>query len=146
GAAVGALARHRLLPQRELAVRVAVAGPEGLAAVRALLHDLALAALRTGDARRLRRRGLGSRLADVLAFRIAGTAEEGAEAAALERHRPAAHLARRDLLLRASAVGGRGSAVGGCRLLDVAGVLALRIVAAGDERAEPAEPHQQARA
>src|SRR6185295_8943882 len=143
GAAVGALARHRLLPQRELAVLVAVAGPEGLAAVRAFLHDLALAALRTGDARRLRRRRLGPDLADVLAFRVAGAAVEGAEAAALERHRPAAHLAGRDLFLRA-AVGRRGGL--GRRLLDVAGVLALRIVTAGDERAEASEAHQQPRA
>src|SRR6185295_17819754 len=144
GAAVRALAEHRLLPQRELAVRIAVAGPERLAAARALLHDLALAALGAGHARRLGRRGLKSDLADVLALGVAGTAVERAEAAALERHRPAADLAGRDLCFGA-AVGGRRGRLGG-RLLDVAGVLALRIVAAGDERPEAAEAHQQARA
>src|SRR5436305_7663874 len=97
GAAVRALADDRLLPEGEFAVRVAVAGPEGLAAAGALLDDLPLAALGAGDAGRLRRRRLGADLADVLALGVAGAAVEGAEAAPLEGHRPAAHLARRDL-------------------------------------------------
>src|SRR4029079_15497334 len=65
GAAVRALLEDGLLPEGELAVRVAVARPEGLAAVGALLHDLPLATLRAGDARGLGRHGLGTGLADV---------------------------------------------------------------------------------
>src|SRR5436305_7060092 len=141
GAAVRALAGERLLPEREFAVRIAVARPEGLAAVGLLLDDLPLAALGAGDARGDRRRGLGAGLADVLALRVAGAPVEGAEAAALERHRLAAQLAGGGLLL------GRRRAVrprGGRGLVDVAAVLAVRIVAAGDERPEAAEAHHQA--
>src|SRR6185436_18790391 len=83
GAAARAGLGDGLLPERELAVREAAARPEGLAAARALLQHLALAALRAGHPGRLGlRRRLGrAGLAQVLALRIAGAAVEDPEAA-----------------------------------------------------------------
>src|SRR5215210_3864517 len=150
GAALGAVLVHRLLPQRALAVRVAAAGPERLAPPRALLHHLAFAALEAGHARGLRRLRLRPGLAEVLALRITRAAVERAEAAPLQRHRPAALLAGRDLLLGAPPGTSRAVAVGGrsCRrgLLQVPGVVAIRIGAAGHEGAEAAEADAQRRA
>src|SRR6185436_12141723 len=145
GAALRALLGNRLLPEGELAVREAAAGPEGLAAARGLLQHLALLALRAGHAGRLglRCRRRLARLAQVLALRVAGAAIEDPEAAAPERHRPAALFAGRNLLLRGRRGGGRslgrfaaGAVARGRRgFLDVPGVLALGVVRAGDEGA-----------
>src|SRR5436190_5775221 len=127
----------RAVPERELAVRVAVAGEEDLAAPRLLLFDRSLAALRAGDAGRLHLGGLAG-LADVLALRVAGAAEEGTEAAALERHRLAALLARRNFR---RGLGRRRRLLGA--LLGVAGVAALGIVGAAEKGAVAAEAQAQ---
>src|SRR6185369_2959676 len=83
----------RLVPQRVLAGRVAIAAVEDLAAPRDLLDQLALAAaaqfFRAGDAERDR---LVGRL-DVLALGIRRAAEEAAELGELVGHRRAALLA-----------------------------------------------------
>src|SRR5947208_11669202 len=73
----------RRVPGRELALGVAIAAVEGLAAARAALLYVSLPALGAGDAERARRRG--ERL-DVPAFGISRAAEELPEAAVAHDH------------------------------------------------------------
>src|SRR5690348_5975898 len=73
--ALGTRFRHRLVPEREVALRIIRAAVEDLPAARLAFHDLALV-LRAQHARRL--------LLDVLALRIAGAGGELTEAALLD--------------------------------------------------------------
>src|SRR5205085_4661806 len=75
--ALRARLRYRTIPGGEPTLRVAPAGEEDLPRARALLHDLALFAVGTGDPGRHRPHHLARRLA----IRIAAAAEELAEAA-----------------------------------------------------------------
>src|SRR5215218_7238646 len=118
---------QRRLPQGEVAVRVAVAAVEGLAALGPLGDDLALAALGTGPVRLL------AQVLDAAALGVVRAAQERPEAAAALDHRLAA--------LGASHVGQLGlGLLGGLlgRLVGVAPVLAVRVAAAGQEPAVPA--------
>src|SRR5262245_39557756 len=86
----------RLVPERELALRIARAGVEELAAARGLRLERAVLALGALHAGVRRRRGGRADLPDPLASGVAGAAVEGAEARATQRHRLAAELAGRD--------------------------------------------------
>src|SRR5487761_1381052 len=79
-----------LIPRRELALRIAAASEEQLAAATAPLEDFALFAFWTGDSGFYRRR---LQPLDSVAVRIAGASQELAEARALARHRLAAFVA-----------------------------------------------------
>src|SRR5207244_9077642 len=83
-------------------------------------------------------------LLDPLALRIAGAAPEGAEAAAADLHGLAALRTDRDLLLgRGLTRRPAGRLPRRAGLLQIPGVLALGIVAAGDEDAEAAETEEE---
>src|SRR5262249_22919030 len=90
GAAAGARLEHPPVAHDEGALRVAVAAVERVPAARPALEELAFAADEALDAGGNR---LEQRL-DALAVRVAGAAEELAEAAEAHLHGLAAHLAR----------------------------------------------------
>ena len=129
--------RHRSVPEREVAGRIAVAGIEDLPAPRLLLLDHPFLALRTADPGGLGCRRRGHRLADVLALRISGAADERAEAAAAHGHRLAALLARRYVRVGR----GRCRVVGG--LVGIARVVAGGVGRARNEATVAAEPKGQ---
>src|SRR5215212_8581479 len=126
-AAVRAGLGQRRLPEGEVAVGVAVAAVEGLAALGPLGDDLALAALGTDAVRLL------AQVLDALALGVVGAAQERPEAAAALDHRLAAlgagHVGQLGLGLLGGLLG---------RLVGVAPVLAVRVAAAGQEPAVPA--------
>src|SRR5262249_34127524 len=119
------------VPHDGLAVRVAVARVKELPAPRDALVHLALAALETRRARRLR---LVER-PDVLAVRIAGAADELAEAAELHLHRLAAEVAG-----LVEDLGRLGDDLAGLVAREVHGVAAVGVAAAGEELAASATP------
>src|SRR5262249_42499664 len=121
--------RHGTVPGDELALRVAVAAVEQLAAARASLHELALAAAE--ETSHAGRHGFVHGL-HVLALRVARAAEELPVAAEADLHRTAALLAH---LVRRLGLDGtdRAVVVAG----EVLRVLALRIAGAGEELASP---------
>src|SRR4029450_2557729 len=120
-AAVRAGLGQRRLPEGEVAVRVAVAAVEGLAALGPLGDDLALAALGTGAARLL------AQVLAALALGIVRAAQERPEATAALDHRLAALGAGHIGQLRLGLLGGLLG-----RLVGVAPVLAVRVAAAGE--------------
>src|SRR5919112_2333553 len=126
-AAVRAGLGQRGLPEGEVAVRVAVAAVEGLAALGPLGDDLALPALGAGPVRLL------AQVLDAAALGVVGAAQERPEAAAALDHRLAAlgagHVGQLGLGLLGGLLG---------RLVGVAPVLAVRVAAAGQEPAVPA--------
>src|SRR4029453_11551543 len=115
---------QRRLPEGEVAVGVAVAAVEGLAALGPLGDDLALAALGAGPERLL------AKVLDAPALGVVGAAKERPEAAAALDHRLAAlgagHVGQLGLGLLGGLLG---------RLVGVAPVLAVRVAAAGEEPA-----------
>src|SRR4029453_28600 len=115
---------QRRLPEGEVAVGVAVAAIEGLAALGPLGDDLALAALGAGPVRLL------AQVLDALALGVVGAAQERPEPSAALDHRLAALGAGHVGQLRLGLLGGLLG-----RLVGVAPVLAVRVAAAGQEPA-----------